>query len=225
MNDRPAQSKIGQWLVIGWVCAVGPLSLVALAILDRRLTAAGRVDLHQLNAAGAVLTIALLSASAVGAVLAVRRPGHPVGWIFLALGADLAVAGVGQSYALAGAVARPGSLPWAAPVAVFGDAQFVVWLVLLAAALYLTPTGRTLTRRWHWLLVVTIASACVWFALKMFGDEPLNEPLQTVAGPWARHFPLPLSVLYLIAVAGSNVGVVLGGVSVIFRVKRSQGVE
>ena len=225
MNDRPAQSKIGQWLVIGWVCAVGPVTLAALAILDRRLTAAGRVDLHQLNAAGAVFTIALLSASAVGAVLAVRRPGHPVGWIFLALGADLAVAGVGQSYALAGAVARPGSLPWAAPVAVFADAQFVVWLVLLAAALYLTPTGRTLTRRWHWLLVVTIVSACVWFALKMFGDEPLNEPLQTVAGPWARHFPLPLSVLYLIAVAGSNVGVVLGGVSVIFRVKRSQGVE
>lgn len=225
MNDRAAMLRMARWLAVGWACAIAPVTLTAAAILDRRLTAAGRADLHQLNATGVVFTFAFVSAAAVGVVLIMRRPGHPVGWIFLALGTDLAAAAVGQSYALAGAVARPGSLPWAAPVAVVADSQFVVWLVLLGAALHLTPTGRALSRRWYWVLVVTIVSACVWFAMKLFSDEPLNEPLQAVAGPWAQRFPLPLRVVYLIAVVVTNVGVVLSAVSVVVRVKRSRGVE
>ena len=35
---------------------------------------------------GATFVVAFASASAVGAVLAFKRPGHPVGWLFLALG-------------------------------------------------------------------------------------------------------------------------------------------
>lgn len=225
MNDLVAVPRLARLLVSAWACAIAPVTLAALAILDRRLTAAGRADLHQLNASAVVFTFVLWAASAVGAVLIVRRPGHPVGWVFMALGADIALVGLGQAYALVGAVAAPGSLPWATTAAVVADAQFIVSLVLLAAALHLTPTGQTLTLRWHRVLVITVASGCVWFVLKMFGDAPLNEPLQAVTGPWARPFPLPLRVVYVVSLFATNAGVVLSAVSVAVRVKRSTGVE
>jgi hypothetical protein len=50
--------------------------------------------------------LTLVSAATVGAVLASRRPRHPVGWLLLALGLSVVVAGVAQGYAGYGLLAR-----------------------------------------------------------------------------------------------------------------------
>jgi hypothetical protein len=77
---------------------------------DHLLRQAGRADLVQANGNVLAWLLAGVSAPTVGAVLAARRPRHPVGWLLLALGlarADLLTDG----YALYGLLARPGSLP------------------------------------------------------------------------------------------------------------------
>jgi len=53
----------------------------------------------------------MASAATVGAVLASRRPRHPVGWLLLAIAVPVIILGIGDAYASHGVLARPGSLP------------------------------------------------------------------------------------------------------------------
>ena len=78
----------------------------------------------------------------VGAVVASRRPTHPIGWLFLAVGLVSAVAVVSVEYAVYTIVTVPGSLPggvWVTWVAHW------IWPVDLAAISFLVlllPTGQ-----------------------------------------------------------------------------------
>jgi len=63
--------------------------VAAWALWARLLRQAGRPDLVQFTSGVAAPTLALVSAAAVGAVLASRRPAHPVGWLLLALALSL----------------------------------------------------------------------------------------------------------------------------------------
>src|SRR5436309_11359741 len=87
---------------------------------DHLLRQAGRPDLAPL-ADGSVVApvLAAVSAVTVGAVLASRRPRHPVGWLLLALGLSLNASGVASAYAAYGLLARPGTLPAAPSVALY----------------------------------------------------------------------------------------------------------
>jgi hypothetical protein len=56
----------------------------------------------------------------VGLVLAVRRPGHAIGWLFVAMGLVAAVHSFAVEYAMRALATAPGSLPagsWLAWVA------------------------------------------------------------------------------------------------------------
>ena len=100
--------------------ALWALTLVAFALVgwfDRLLTQAGRPDLALVTSDLPAFVLATLSATTVGALLASRRPRHPVGWLLLGLGLPVALSGVATGYANYGLMARPGSLPaadWAA---------------------------------------------------------------------------------------------------------------
>ena len=93
------------------------LSLPVVAWLDHRSRQAGRADLVQLVTGSVPPVLALVSAATVGAVLASRRPAHPVGWLLVILGLSLAASGVVAAYTAYGLVARPGALPAAGAVA------------------------------------------------------------------------------------------------------------
>src|SRR6266540_559045 len=78
-----------QWPgVLAWVLwALAMLGLPVVAWLDHLSRQAGRPDLAQLSGGSVVgPVLALVSAATVGAVLASRRPHHPVGWLLLILG-------------------------------------------------------------------------------------------------------------------------------------------
>ena len=82
--------------VAAWALwALTMLGIAVIAWLDHLSRQAGRPDLAQLTL-GAVVgpVLAAVSGTTVGAVLASRRPRHPVGWLLLALGLSLAWGGV-----------------------------------------------------------------------------------------------------------------------------------
>src|SRR5919198_4795625 len=87
-GSRPAWLRwrwgLGWLALASWALAV--VGLAATWWFDHLLRHAGRPDLVLLNAAGVPYVLAILSAATVGAVLANRRPGHPVGWLLLGLG-------------------------------------------------------------------------------------------------------------------------------------------
>ena len=66
------------WLVLA-------VTVGALVAADVELGRIGRADLRSLHGATWVILAAIGSSSVVGSVLALRRPRHPVGWLFIGL--------------------------------------------------------------------------------------------------------------------------------------------
>jgi hypothetical protein len=79
-RPRPCPARLA-WAL--WTLTV--LGLVATAWLDRLLRQASAPELTALPASGIPTVAAAASAVTVGAVLASRRPRHPVGWLLAAV--------------------------------------------------------------------------------------------------------------------------------------------
>ena len=76
------------------VWALAMVACLVIPWLDQQLRQAGRPDLTQWDLRPG---IGLVSAATVGAVLASRRPAHPVGWLLLAqVAANLATGAAAQ---------------------------------------------------------------------------------------------------------------------------------
>jgi hypothetical protein len=114
--------------------------LVALGI-DQALRRMGRPDLVSVGGDALPYLLAMASATTVGAVLAGRRPRHPVGWLLLAVGVSVIALGIADAYASYGLLARPGSLPEARWAAIYVDSSWVVLSTPLGFVLLLTPPG------------------------------------------------------------------------------------
>jgi hypothetical protein len=128
-------------------------------------------------------SIVLIPVVLVGFVVARRQPGNPLGWMFLALVALLALSGVGIDYAWLSY--RLGHhLPLAAVGVVFGPAWCPL-LVALPLLILLFPDGRLPSPRWRPVL---------WGYL-------------VVGGSW----PVSIYAVTIGAVAAGNVHLVPGG--------------
>ena len=103
--------------------AFGLAMLVVGIVFDRKFAAAGR-DEFQFSGTDAVWMTAGVASAAVGVILLVRRPSHPVGWLFAALSATIAAAGASEAYGLYGLFVDPGSLPGAEVAAVLANSLF-----------------------------------------------------------------------------------------------------
>lgn len=150
-----------------------------------------------------------LSWTAVGAVIAVKRPGNRIGWLCLAIGLLWATEGLGYEGA-----------QWAA---VEGRLEASAWVGLLASlwlpalglmGTHLTlrlPGGALLTPRWRWwsrlsTLVIISGLALVVVTPGPVADVPASSnPL----GATAQEALSPLLLLVPIAVAGATASLVL----------------
>ncbi|HEX3212883.1 MAG TPA: hypothetical protein VH016_09970, partial [Actinomycetota bacterium] len=133
--------------------ALWALTLVCYALvawLNDLLVEAGRSDLATLSSDIPAFVLATLSATTVGALLASRRPAHPVGWLLLVLGLAGVLSGVATGYANYGLMARPGSLPAADWAALYHGVSILIALAALQLVLLLTPTGSLPSPRWRW---------------------------------------------------------------------------
>jgi hypothetical protein len=119
----------------------------------------------------------------VGLVLAVRRPGHAIGWLFVGMGLVAAVQAFAFEYAARALVTAPGSLPAAAWLGWLAYWTFLLNLPALALLLLLFPDGRVPSPRWRvvlWLLGVAIAGVTVWLMLQ---PGPIDLSVVTIDNP------------------------------------------
>ena len=192
-----------------WGVFVAGMALVAW--LDRLLRQAGRPDMVQWDVEGAIYAVlGLVSAVTVGAVVASRRPAHPVGWLLLAFGLLVGVSLVAVGYVAYGLLARPGSLPatGAAVVLVYALNVSGAAVTLLALALLLTPTGSLPSARWRsvaWALVATAVANALGTPLEPW---PLDPPLGSVTSPLAIDVPQAGALRIAYDVLGGVIGTV-----------------
>src|SRR5215207_4126255 len=190
-GDPTARTAWPPWWAAGmawalWTLAV--LGLAATARFDQLLRQTGRPELAQLRGGGVAVILSALSAATAGAVLASRRPRHPVGWLLLAFGlVPQALSGAAEGYARYGLLARPGTLPGTEQLAALASATFVPGLSLVAFILLLTPTGSLPSPRWRWFARVAAALPVVFLAAWLLAVPQLDpeSPLASVRNPFA----------------------------------------
>ena len=170
-------------------------------------------------------TVATVSAATVGAVLASRRPRHPVGWLLLACGLSLSAAGVAGGYAPYGLEVRPGALPAAAWVAMYYPATALAPLALLSLVLLLTPTGSPPSPRWRWWAWLTAAAPAVLLLAMPLAPRPPQERYRAVDNPLdLRPFDGALLLANRALLAVTVLGVLGGAGSLVVRF-RARGIE
>jgi hypothetical protein len=197
------------------------LALVAAAWLDHLLRLSGRAVF---DASVLPVTVAHAGLATIGAVVASRRPGNPVGWLILAFGVLGQVSLVISGYADYGLLVRPGALPAARLVASYFPADGVLAFACLALALLLTPTGSLPSARWRpWAALVALTPAALLLTLAL-----------TPAPADYRHAQSPFDLdgysgaqlhAYQIAYPAIVLAMVAGGLSLVVRFRRAVGTE
>jgi hypothetical protein len=164
-----------------WALAI--LGLAPVAWLDHLLVQAGRSDLTQLLP---LLPhyVAGVGAATVGALLASRRPAHPVGWLLLVFGLSTTVSGVVGGYALVAVVTRPEDLVTAGSAGLLAAISFYPIPIAMSLIMLLTPTGSLPSPRWRWLAVTILVAPVVAALANVFGSYPLAvAPAPPVSSP------------------------------------------
>jgi hypothetical protein len=222
LAERPRWPALLAWAL--WVLSL--LALPVIAWLDHLSRKAGRPDLVQLAGASLPPVLALVSAATVGAVVASRRPRHPVGWLLLVLGLSLNTGGVAAAYTAYGLVARPGALPAAGAVARYAPVLALTGLPVLGFVLLLTPTGSPPSRRWRWWAWLTGAAPVILAVAMALARGSLDPRVQAESSPLDfRGMGGFLRVVNQLALGVTLLTVVIAAGSLVVRFRRARGVE
>jgi signal transduction histidine kinase len=212
-------ARTARW-VAAWL-AVGSIALIAggmaLAYLDRHLLSVGASTWNFSNVLNGVT---LLAIPVIGFVVASRRPGNRIGWLFLAAGLASGANVFSQSYGLRALLAAPGSLPAGRAAMWLSSWTLVVPIGAFAFLLLLFPTGQLRSPRWRpaaWFVGGVFA---LWTAVVLVGatrswSHPFGGPLSQAVTP-----PV-VAVLMVLGPAA----LVTGVAAVVVRFVRSAGEE
>jgi hypothetical protein len=212
-----------------WALAV--LGLATAAWCDQLLRQAGRPDLVQFGAGGAALALGTLSAATAGAVLAGRRPRHPVGWLLLTFAlVPQALTSAAEGYARYALLARPEPLPAASHVGALASTTFVPGLGCIGFILLLTPTGSLPSPRWRWWAWVAAALPLAFLVSWVLGAPVLDPDSPSGLGSVANPFAIPALAAPLQAVYGTTspataLTMIVAAGSLVLRFRRARGTE
>ena len=220
---RPAQPRPWSGVVAWALWALVVLGLAAGFWLEGLLRRAGRSD--PLNTAVGPV-VATVSAATVGAVLAGRRPRHPVGWLLLAFALSLTANGVAGGYAPYGLEARPGALPAATWVAMYYPATALAAFACLGLVLLLVPTGSPPSPRWRWWAWFAAGAPAVLLLAMPLAPRPPDWRYHAVDNPLdLRPFDGALLLANRAALTVAVLGVLVGSGSLVVRFRRARGTE
>jgi hypothetical protein len=176
-----------------------------------------------------VLVVGFGAFAAAGALVVVKRPNNPIGWILAAVALMVAVFPAGDSYAayVMSTRGRPDVL------AILGAwAQSWYWYLLISLVfIYLPmlfPDGRLLSRRWLWVAVPPGIATLATVVLGGLTDTLSGQNVDyRIENPIGIEGLAPVEELPVFGALGVLLGVgVLGAItSVAVRYRRSRGIE
>jgi hypothetical protein len=127
--------------------------IAAMAIRFTRPVIAAVMDSSQQTVDG-VFNAVLLVFAAIGALVAVRQPRNPVGWLLFAMGVLKVIGFLAQEYAIHSLFWKSGVLPGGEVAAWLWNFAYVPLFLALPFILLMFPDGRLPSPRWRWLAVL-----------------------------------------------------------------------
>jgi signal transduction histidine kinase len=212
--DDPAMRGLR---IAAWCTAATTTGLVVVAAL--RLAGVIRGHGEEITpvvwVAAPFVAVAVLTPTAIGLAIVLRRPKNVVGWILL-LGAASVIG------PLTGEALGNG---WTLQVSRATWPLLYAWPIAVA---YVFPNGRLLGRRWRWAATAAVACYALFMAVAVFDPSPFDPPDDSVRNPLLHNrfgeavndtgvwIPLWLGIL------ASLFG---GAAAIRLRLKRSTGIE
>ena len=128
-----------------------------------------------------------------GLLIASRVPSNPIGWILLVAGVGTAIQELAQQYALYGLYHAPGAVPGAHVAAWVTEWVWIPYMAAVALVVpMIYPTGRVLSPRWRFLLIVGLTAAALGtlcFALapgELESSPGVQNPVGVRGADWIR---------------------------------------
>ena len=106
-----------------------------------------------------VAIMMMIGYGTIGALVASRVPGNPIGWLMLTIGSGFALVGLSDEVLTYTAITNPGAMPGQAVAAWVTNWVFVVTLAPIPLILLLFPTGQVISPRWRWVVRAIVVSA------------------------------------------------------------------
>jgi len=140
---------------LAWSLWLLAMVLVALSVL---LGVRNAATLAAFVADTLVIVPMVVSFATVGALIAARHPGNPIGWLFASFATITGLVLLAQRYATYALVTAPGSVPGGDWAARLGAWSLGLTIGIPALIFLLFPDGHLLSPRWRplaWLIVAT----------------------------------------------------------------------
>jgi hypothetical protein len=175
---------------------------------------------------GLSFAAASLAFATVGAMVAARVPGNPIGWIFCVTGLLLGVADFGNQYADQMLFIASDPLPGGRTAAWLQQLGLAPSFGLLGLSLLLFPDGKLPSSRWRPVLWLALVGIGLMLISGTLSPGPLVEPFEKVSNPVG----IPGSRGLMDAAAGFGfmftlASVALAGLGLRTRMRRSRGLE
>jgi signal transduction histidine kinase len=190
---------------------------LVLAYLDRNQLPASQATWDVSDTFSDVVKLAV---PVVGFILASRRPGNRIGWLFLVAGLALGVNSFSQPYAQHALIAAPGSWPAGRAAGWLDNWTWAIPFAMMAFAFLLFPTGRLRSPRWRpaaWFVGGAFAVATV--ALMVLAASSWSDPFKYTS-PTNAIPPVVTAFLLLLSAA-----LVVAVTALVVRFARSAGEE
>jgi signal transduction histidine kinase len=193
----PPATRLARWPVsarFSWSLAAAALALavvtMAIAIAD-----------------GNWFILAILpgpmGATCMGGLVAVRRPGQPMGTLLCAYGLSGTACSGAAAYALAAVAHSPAWLPAGKPMMWVTSWDWVPAITFQVLVLPLVfPSGRLLSRKWRPALWAAVAFVLMAIAGNAFNQESMGAWFANRPNPYAVPGPLFRTILALAGVVG-----------------------
>jgi hypothetical protein len=169
----------------------------------------------------AILAVVLAT---VGALIAVRRPHNPVGWLFGAAGLIFAATAFAAEYRVYAVLTRRGSLPLGPEAAWVADWSWSLLLGVITGLFLLFPDGRLLSGRWRPLLWLTGLSTAVMAVGLALEPGPLDE-FRVVRNPFGVEVGPVVDLIGSVGILGLVLCLLAAGLSLMLRLRRGRGVQ
>ena len=119
-------------------------------------------------------TILALAFSVVGGVVASRRPGDPIGWLFCSVGFIGGIRLLSSEYAIHALLAKPGSLPGGLAAAWVSSWVWVAHVGLMVFLALLFPDGQLPSRRWRSLARIVVSVVLIGTIAMALSPGPID---------------------------------------------------